>query len=362
MKKPKKNKWSRIYGDTTLGFWNPWSYCNKRHEYAKSLRIDILGLGELHNKHLEEHYKEKRWICSDRSKLNADGTDPDPAAGVTILLSPKMADRILSQGCIGARIVWVRLAGPVCNLFVIVTYVPHRGRTKAPFAADTIAQIKNLMTTINKADCIIWMGDLNCELQRNVQGCTGKWCMTTRKDNGHGEEILDLMRNFDLFAVDTLFKPARKAWGEEGKMRYCNATYMAKDKKKRPRKLDYICVSNRWKGMVKNVCTRWGPAIHRFGQKYDHGLLSARWRWKTKKTQRYETADFAAMNSQSWQEFDSDLRIRIQEKAQTRAIESGHIGHTESDLSQELEDLTSCAKETIAAMVPNKRSRKRMEE
>jgi len=134
---------------------------------------------------------------------------------------------------------------------------------------------------------------------------------------------------------------------------------MAKDKKKRPRKLDYICVSNRWKGMVKNVCTRWGPAIHRFGQKFDRGLLSARWRWKTKKTQRYETADFAAMNSQSWQEFDSDLRIRIQEKTQTRAIESGHIGHTESDLSQELEDLTSCTKETIAAMVPKQEKKKK---
>ena len=60
MKKTKKNKgkWSRVFGDATFGFWNPWSYSNKRHEYAKSLRIDVLGLGELHNKHLEEHYKE----------------------------------------------------------------------------------------------------------------------------------------------------------------------------------------------------------------------------------------------------------------------------------------------------------------
>ena len=145
IKKTKKCKWSRIFGDAILGFWNPWSYCNKRHEYAKSLGIDILGLGELHNKHLEEHYKEKRWICSERSKLNKDGTDPDPAAGVVILLSPRMTDRLLSWGCVGSRIVWVRLAGPVCNLFVLITYVPHRGRKQAPFAADTIAQIKELL-------------------------------------------------------------------------------------------------------------------------------------------------------------------------------------------------------------------------
>ena len=97
--------------------------------------------------------------------------------------------------------------------------------------------------------------------------------MTQRKDNGHGEEMLNLMRSIDLFAVDTLFKPERKAWGEEKKLRHCNATHMAKHAKKRPRKLDYTCVSNRWKGMVKNVKTRWGPSLHRFGHKFNHGFL-----------------------------------------------------------------------------------------
>ena len=140
-KKKNKKKWSRKHEDATFGFWNPWSYCNKRHEYVKSLKIDVLGLGELHNKHLEEHYKEKRWICSERSKITKQGEDPDPAAGVAILLSPRMADRILESGCVGARIAYVRLEGPVCNLFVIVPYVPHKGRKRVPYAQDTIAQL-----------------------------------------------------------------------------------------------------------------------------------------------------------------------------------------------------------------------------
>ena len=130
MKKKKKNikksKWNRIFGDLRLGFWNPWSYCNKRHEYAKSLNYDILGLGELHNKQLEEHYKCKRWICSERSEVDEQGYDPDPAAGVAMLLSPRMADRILDSGCVGSRIVYARLAGPVCNLFAMMTHVSHR--------------------------------------------------------------------------------------------------------------------------------------------------------------------------------------------------------------------------------------------
>ena len=171
-----------------------------------------------------------------------------------------MADRVLDQGYVGSRIAWIRLAGPVCKLFVVMPYIPHKGRKNSPHAQDTIRELDELLTTVNKTYCIVLMGDFNCELQRNVQGCTGQWCMTQRKDNGHGEDILVLMRKHDLFAVDTLFKPARKSWGEEGKMRYCNATYMPKDPKKRPRKLDYICVSNRWKSMVMNAGTKWGPA------------------------------------------------------------------------------------------------------
>ena len=54
--------------------------------------------------------------------------------------------------------------------------------------------------------------------------------MTQKEDAGHGNDILDLLREFDLFAVDTLFKSERKKWG--GKYRYCNATYMPKDETK----------------------------------------------------------------------------------------------------------------------------------
>ena len=91
----------------------------------------MLGLGELHNKDLEEHYKSKRWMCSERSKLDEEGKDPDPAAGVSILLSPRMTDNILDQGCVVSRIIYVRLVGPVYELFIVVIlvyiYVSHKG-------------------------------------------------------------------------------------------------------------------------------------------------------------------------------------------------------------------------------------------
>ena len=86
------------------------------------------------------------------------------------------------------------------------------------------------------------MGDLNCELQRYVQGYTGKWCMNTRKDNGHGEEILVLMQSFDLFVVDTLFKPERKYGDKENEIVIVTLhTLQNTQKKDRGNLIMYVC-------------------------------------------------------------------------------------------------------------------------
>ena len=272
-KNQNKKKWSKRFNNAKIAFWNPWSYSNERHEYCKALDYDIMGLTELHNNQHKPQFAGKHWICSDLA-FEEDGKSTDPAAGVAILLSCRMARNILSKGHVGTRIAWVRLKGPICNIFVVVTYVSHKGRTAKPTATDTIEALDKLLKTVPKQDCIIMGGDLNCQLQRNVPGCTGRWSMTQKDDNGHGEKILDLMRAHDLFAAGTMFKPTRKKWDSSARKRVCNASYLDKDCKKRPRKLDYICVSNHWKSMIKSVKVKWGPSEHRFGRKFDHGLLS----------------------------------------------------------------------------------------
>ena len=126
------------------------------------------------------------------------------------MLSPRMAAKTLDSGHVGTRIAWARIKGPICNIFYIVVYIPHKGRTVAPKAEDTIAQLDKLLQTVRKSECVIIGGDFNCQLQRSVQGCTGKWCMTKYENKGHGNKILDMMRAHDLCAVDTYFNPKRK--------------------------------------------------------------------------------------------------------------------------------------------------------
>ena len=330
------------------------SYSFERHDYCKLLQYDILGLTELHNLQEQKRFQGRTWVHSAPAPKK-EGKSTDPAAGVAIMLSNRMADKLLDEGHVGTRIAWVRLKGPVCNIFFIVVYVPHKGRTSAPYAEDTILQLKKLLHTVRKSECVVLAGDFNCQLRRNVPGCTGQWSMTKRPEQGHEELILDLMRENDLFAVDTLFKPKKKMWG--GKIRICNATYRPKDASKRPRKLDYICVSNRWKSLMINVEVRWGPSIHRFGRSFDHGFLSVIWRWKTSKKKKVQRSNFAAMSSQSWPEFDVCLRMKLQKQEEPPKNEVGYemskeTAETAQDLTSEYAKISKCVKETIDEVVP----------
>ena len=137
---------------------------------------------------------------------------------------------------------------------------------------------------------------------------------------------------------------------------------MPKEKGRRPRKLDYLCVSNRWKSMVLNSDVKWGPSIHRFGQQFDHGLLSAKWRWKTKATVKQKRFDFSAMTNQSWPAFDEALRIKLQKEEEPRAnlnyLKKDAQGVEEDKVTAELGKkytrLTKCVYETIKEVVPEK--------
>lgn len=140
-------------------------------------------------KELEKQALDYQWKCNGRRCQIY-----DPSSGVDILLSKTFDSRVLVKGSADPRIVWVRLDGPVCPLFVICVYVPYKFKKNSPFAEEVLTQLESLLVNCKKIrpmDCVIIMGDLNCELQHNVSGCTGKWLMNERPDNGHGLRVLD---------------------------------------------------------------------------------------------------------------------------------------------------------------------------
>ena len=134
--KTKKN-WSAKFFQILIGCWNCWSLSQERYNYCNSLQYDILGLTELHNTQAKKQYQGRRWVCSAHAETKDDGKNSDPAAGVAIMLSDRIANKVIDEGHVGTRIAWVRIQGPVCNIFYIVVYprrVPERCRLQRTFS------------------------------------------------------------------------------------------------------------------------------------------------------------------------------------------------------------------------------------
>ena len=207
--------------DATLGYpgegwqqlsfatWNPRSLTYERFQYCKSLNYDVLALTELWRNQDRYQTRTKQLIVGE-AKLIKKGPKKgqkrypdDKAAGVAILLSSRMESKVMSFGSEGERVCWVRLRGPVYNLFIIAVYLPHRARV-CPSQDDTLADVQTVLSKIPDRDCICMMGDINEQLQGNIKGITGKW--TGGPQSRNSEKIVDFLRLNKLAAMNTFFK------------------------------------------------------------------------------------------------------------------------------------------------------------
>ena len=129
--------WSRKWQNLWFACWNCWSYSNERHAFCKGLKCDVHALTELHNKQNNANFSSDLWVPSVQAAEDEQGKSLDPAAGVTILLSKRMRNYVDKSGHVDTRIAWVRIRGPVCPIFFITVYTPHRFRTKTPTTQHT---------------------------------------------------------------------------------------------------------------------------------------------------------------------------------------------------------------------------------
>ena len=90
----------------------------ERYNYCKSLGYDVLSLTELWDKKGKFQDAVKEFIVSEaiqhKKGPNKGKTrfPQDKAAGVGILLSIRMQNKVMTFGSAGARVCWVRLRGP----------------------------------------------------------------------------------------------------------------------------------------------------------------------------------------------------------------------------------------------------------
>jgi hypothetical protein len=283
----------------------------------------------------------------------------DRAAGVGILLSPTALKKVESFGSQGERVCWVRLKGPICHLFVIGVYLPHRGRTQ-PSQDDTLLDLEKVLSIVPQGDCICVAGDFNEQLPANAQGRTGVY--VGGQASANSDKIVQLLQRHDLVAANTLFTPKKFAsvhtflqtkrkdmetdmqddcdeyvgravqtkykgktvtdtveanLGTQGGEREWVVRFKDKYVRRYTRKelekillvvetdkvgkqLDYVMVSARRVSCVTQCRPKWGPSKHRdlHGHKNDHALVECTWRWRLKAVRPQPVKDYDCLYEQ----------------------------------------------------------------
>ena len=112
--------WPNKWFSPKFATWNCFSLSKERVDFCKELQYDVSVMTELHNLQ-NKVATSKQWTPSALSERYAkgpkEGQYKDPAAGVAIMLSPKMAQHFQDAGHVVTRIVWVRFKGPTCYVF-----------------------------------------------------------------------------------------------------------------------------------------------------------------------------------------------------------------------------------------------------
>ena len=129
--------------DSTLGYpgegweklkiatWNTRSLTYERFQYCTSLQYDILAITELWRNQTKFQTRSQKFIVSAPRIPKTIPKGPkkgkirfpdDKAAGVGLILSQRIANKVTAFGSEGERICWARIRGPVCHLFLIAIY------------------------------------------------------------------------------------------------------------------------------------------------------------------------------------------------------------------------------------------------
>ena len=229
----------------TMSTWNCHGLSKVKKDFCASLNHDIICLTETH----KWRDSDNLMICSELPKEN------DSWSGVALLFSSRISKLIMFSGSIGSRIVYARIRGAFCNLFVVGAYIPHKTRIN-PDQNTTYNQLEELLLKVGPRDCVILLGDFNSRLSRMIDRRVGRWCIHHRRDSG-GDRLLEMMNKVSLTCASTYFQPCRKK---------NNSTFMNIEKGKPPSQIDYILISERWSTAAVDCKTLWGPSTKRARQ------------------------------------------------------------------------------------------------
>ena len=260
----------------SMATWNCGGLSKVKKDILLKQNLDIVCLTETHE-----------WRDHDPAVIYSDAPGKnDKFSGTAIVVNRRLTSYIISSGSVGSRIVYCRLRGNSCNIFIVGVYIPQKKR-KHPDQAETYALLESLLLKVQQRDCIVLMGDFNSRLPRDTDGRVGHWCIHKRGDSG-GDCLLNIMQKVSLRCMSTYFQPRRNR---------NNATFINIQPEKAPSQIDYILVSSRWASSARTCRTKWGIAIESYGRKRDHALVLMNFKIRLRRERTCNRKDFTSLKS-----------------------------------------------------------------
>ena len=246
----------------TVATWNCNHISHQKMEAVIGDNHDMMALTELWDRPKESWELSIKYpgrvFCSEPT----DSTDP--AAGAAVILSKRMAIRLITWKAEGTRFVWVRLEGQFYNILFISAYIPHKTKEN-PTQSQSLSALETLCHTLQAKypdDQLLIGMDANAKVARSQLPYVGKYMMHYQNDSG-GDRLMELMQNTNLVAASTHFaSPKSQSLGQ--------ATYT---KNGLPGQIDYILCSRKHMGNMGRCRVLWNRSLDAHAEKIDHGLI-----------------------------------------------------------------------------------------
>ena len=123
-----------------------------------------------------------------------------------------------------------------------------------------------------------------------------------------------------------------------------------------PAQIDYILVSKRWKSSVKQCSVSWEPSYHRFGYRYDHGMVRMRWKQRLKRlTPKTEKPDFESFyyGDQHIARFDKAVEFYLKQYR----VPPEYRVHDPSTLAEDYAVMTDAIQAGVDLLLPKDKKR-----
>ena len=227
----------------------------------KKYRWDVMGISETHWTGMDDFRR-------DGFRIISSGQENAHRSGVALILGPLAQSAFLGSNPVSDRILTARFQALTGCVTICQVYAPTTEASDTDIDAF-YGELQIVISSIPRRDMIIVMGDFNAKVGQQLSGengLIGRFAYGRR--NERGERLVNFCGINDLCITNSLFKQAKE-----------NRCWTWESPNGRDRnQIDYILVSRRMKGWVRN--SRAYPSADTGS---DHQLVMANLKLKLKR-------------------------------------------------------------------------------